>query len=148
MLRSWLKKANETPPPSLDLPDPRSANNQNDSQIIVAANSEINSTPSPSTKRKRGMYNSYDSAQRAKMARYAVDHGVAVAARHFLKSLQKNVNESTIRNLKKEFLRIKKKVVQNQRRLLKLNAGHRYYWENKTMMLKLLLNTFEIVLVS
>lgn len=47
MLRSWLKKANETPPPSLDLPDPRSANNQNDSQIIVAANSEINSTPSP-----------------------------------------------------------------------------------------------------
>lgn len=109
MLRSWLEKANETPPPSLDLPDPRSANNQNDSQIIVAANSEINSTPSPSTKRKRGMYNSYDSAQRAKMARYAVDHGMAVAARHFSTSLQKNVNESTIRNLKKEFLRIKKK---------------------------------------
>lgn len=55
------------------------------------------------------MYNSYDSAYRAKMARYAVDHGVAVAARHFSKSLQKNVNESTIRNMKKEFLRIRKK---------------------------------------
>ena len=41
------------------------------------------------------------------MARYAVDHGVAVAARHFTKSLRKNVNESTIRNLKKEFLRIR-----------------------------------------
>lgn len=94
------------------------------------------------------MYNSYDSAYRAKMARYAVDHGVAVAARHFSKSLQKNVNESTIRNMKKEFLRIKKKVVQNQQRLLKLNAGHRYYWENTTMMLKLMLNTFEIVVVS
>lgn len=95
------------------------------------------------------MYNSYDSAYRAKMARYAVDHGVVVAAGHFSKSLQKNVNESTIRNMKKEFLRIKKKpVVQNQRRLLKLNAGHRYYWENTTMMLKLMLNTFEIVVVS
>lgn len=108
MLRSWLKKANKAPPPSPDLPDQRSAKSQNDSQIIVAANSEINSTPSPSAKRKRGMYNSYDSAQGAKMARYAVDHGVAVAAKHFSKSLQKNVNESTIRNLKKEFLKIKK----------------------------------------
>lgn len=50
---------------------------------------------------------------------------------------------------KKEFLRIKKKnqVVQYQRRLLKLNVGHIYYWENTTIMLKLKLSTFEILVV-
>lgn len=46
MLQSWLKKANEAPPPFSDLPDSRSAKSQNDSQIIMAANSEANSTPS------------------------------------------------------------------------------------------------------
>ena len=44
------------------------------------------------TKRKRGEYN--HSEQRAKMARYAVEHGVARAARHFSWKLSKNVNES------------------------------------------------------
>ena len=75
--------------------------------MIAACNHEISkSTPNPSVKRKRGIYNTYDSTQRAKMTHLAVDHGVAVAAMHFTKSLRKNVNESTIRDRKKEFLRI------------------------------------------
>ena len=111
MLRNWLKKAIEAPPTSPELPDPRSAKSPHESDIIAACNHEISkSTPSPSVERKRGIYDTYDSTQRAKMAHYAVDHKVAVAARHFTKSLRKNVNESTIRNLKKEFLRIRKDI--------------------------------------
>ena len=80
---------------SPELPDPRSAKTPQESDIIAACNHEISkSTPIRSVKRKRGIYNTYDSTQRAKMARYAVDRGVAVAVRHFIKSLSKNVNES------------------------------------------------------
>jgi hypothetical protein len=59
---------------------------------MVHANAEVEKILT--TKRKRGEYNPYDSEQRAKMARYAVEHGVARAAKHFSWKLSKNVNES------------------------------------------------------
>jgi len=72
-------------------------------QKTVLANNEICKTPPSSfKKRKRGTYNAFDSERRAKIARYAVDNGVMNAARRF------TVNESTVRNLKKQFLHMKK----------------------------------------
>jgi hypothetical protein len=46
-----------------------------------------------------------DSPQRAKIAKYACEHGNASAVRHFAKILGKPINESTVRSMKKQYLR-------------------------------------------
>ena len=94
MLKRWFIRPSETPPPSPILPDPRNAETPEKAENMVHANAEVEKILT--TKRKRGEYNHYDSEQRAKMARYAVEHGVASAAKHFSGKLSKNVNESTV----------------------------------------------------
>ena len=44
------------------------------------------------------------------MARYAVEHGVARPAKHFSGELSKNVNECTVRSLKKQYLKLSKDI--------------------------------------
>ena len=70
-----------------------------------AANSAILSAIKSAGKRKRVEYSNYDSPQRAKIAKYACEHGNASAVRHFAKILGKPINESTARSMKKQYLR-------------------------------------------
>ena len=71
----------------------------------AAANLEVLETITTSArKRKRGEYNHYSPDQRYKIAKYAVENGVSKAAKHFSKHLGKNINESSIRTIKKAYL--------------------------------------------
>jgi hypothetical protein len=53
----------------------------------------------------RGEYSNYDSPQRAKIAKYACEHGNASAVRHFSIILGKPISESTVRSMIKQYLR-------------------------------------------
>ena len=108
MLKRWHLRSSETPPPSPILPVPRNAETPEKAENMVHANAEVEKILA--TKCKRGEYNHYDSEQRAKMARYAVEHGVARAAKYFSGKLSKNVNESTVRSLKKQYLKLSKEI--------------------------------------
>ena len=54
--------------------------------------------------KKRGKYNTFDAETRATIGQYACSNGVVAAARHFSRKLERPVNESTIRNIKKAYL--------------------------------------------
>jgi hypothetical protein len=58
MLKRWLLRPSETPPPSPLLPDPRNAEMP---ENMVHANAEVEKVLT--TKRKRGEYNNYNSKQ-------------------------------------------------------------------------------------
>ena len=58
MLKRWLLRPSETPPPSPLLPDPRNAETP---ENMVHANAEVEKILT--TKRKRGEYNNYNSKQ-------------------------------------------------------------------------------------
>jgi len=107
MLKHWLLRTSETPPSPI-LPDLRNAETPEKAENMVHANAEVEKILTK--KRKRGEYNHYDSEQRAKMARYVVEHGVVRAAKHFSGKLSKNVNESTVRSLKKQYLKLSKEI--------------------------------------
>jgi hypothetical protein len=82
-------------------PDPANAQTAREAADIINANNSIdNVNPSVKTKsRKRGHYNAYDAATRAKIGAYASLHGNAVAVRHFNKQFGNKINESTIRSI-------------------------------------------------
>ena len=55
--------------------------------------------------KSRGKYNSYSAEQRAKIGKYAAaENGPTLAARHFTATWGININESTARRLKSEYL--------------------------------------------
>ncbi|WAR07101.1 hypothetical protein MAR_017059 [Mya arenaria] len=60
-----------------------------------------------SGKRKRE-YSSNDEETRAKIARYAVDNGVAKAARRFTSDLNRKVIETTVRSMRDRYVKLKK----------------------------------------
>ena len=74
---------------------------------INSANEAVKEVIKSGTKRKRGAYVNYDDETRAKIAKYACVNGNASAARHFTKtlSLEKPMNESTVRSLKSAYKR-------------------------------------------
>lgn len=53
---------------------------------------------------QRGKCNSYSPEQRAKIGKYVAENGLTQAARHFTAIWGINVNESTARRLKSEYL--------------------------------------------
>ncbi|KAH3816926.1 hypothetical protein DPMN_118451 [Dreissena polymorpha] len=55
-------------------------------------------------KRKRGQYTCYSPESKAKLARYAIEHGNSKAAKHFSSKSGTSINESTIRNFKASYL--------------------------------------------
>lgn len=57
-----------------------------------------------SHKRKCDDHNLYSSDQQYKMAVYAVENKVTSVARHFINVLEKNVNESNVRTIKRAYL--------------------------------------------
>ena len=57
MLKRWLLRPSETPPPSPILPDPQNAETPEKAENMVHVNAEVEKTLT--TKRKRGEYNHY-----------------------------------------------------------------------------------------
>ena len=53
---------------------------------------------------KESEYYVYSASERLSIARYASDHGVARAARHFSSVLSHSVNESTVRSMQKKYV--------------------------------------------
>lgn len=110
-LTSWLKtgKIKKRFPSGPGLPDPNEEKSEVEANSLQAANDAVDAilfkTP---TKRKRGEYASYDDETRAKIARYAVDNGVAKAARKFSGQLEHKVSESTVRSMRDIYIKQKK----------------------------------------
>jgi len=65
MLKRWLLRPSETPPPSPILTDPRNEETSEKGENMVHANVEVEKILT--TKSKRGEYNHYNSEERAKM---------------------------------------------------------------------------------
>lgn len=110
-LTSWLKtgKIKKRFPSGPGLPDPNEEKSEVEANSVQAANDAVDAillkTP---TKRKRGEYAAYDDETRAKIARYAVDNGVARAARKFSGHLEHKVAESTVRSMRDIYIKQKK----------------------------------------
>ena len=102
---NWMRngKLGIKPPNSPILPDPSREDDTGTAQVTTACNDEVEAVITTPKKRKRGEYGAYYPDTRAKIARYAIDNGPANAARHFSTVLGKNVNESTVRSMKKTF---------------------------------------------
>ena len=60
--------------------------------------------PTSKTGASRGNYNSYTSVQRGEIGKYVAENGVTSAAKHFSLKWNININESTARRLKTEYL--------------------------------------------
>ena len=115
-LTQWLKSGSikVTKPSTPGLPDPSECKTQKEQLVVQAANDGVDTlvAASPSTisrKRKRGEYNTYDDNTRAKIARYAVDNGVARASRKFTADLGHKVSETSVRSMRDSYIKLKKK---------------------------------------
>ncbi|XP_063400328.1 uncharacterized protein LOC134684939 [Mytilus trossulus] len=112
-LTQWLKTGSvkTRTPVTPGLPDPAECISTQDALIVQTANDAVDTVVSaPSRKRKRGDYINYDEETRAKIARYAVDNGVARASRKFTSDLGRKVSETTIRSMRDTYVKLKKKV--------------------------------------
>ena len=117
-LTQWLKSGSikVTKPSTPGLPDPAESKTQKEQLVVQTANDAVDtlvaaspSTTSTSRKRKRGEYNTYDDNTRAKIARYAVDNGVARASRKFTADLGHKVSETSVRSMRDSYIKLKKK---------------------------------------
>ena len=63
-----------------------------------------------SRKRKRGAYEQYSDEVRTKIARYAIDNGVAKTSRRFTADLGKRVSETTVRSMRDAYVNLKKSI--------------------------------------
>lgn len=100
----WVRRGtlgNRTPN-SPTMPDPTEIENMEEAQITAVCNTEVEKAITP-RKRKRSEYGTYTPETRAKMARYAIENGPSKAALHFSKEMGREVNESTVRSIKKLF---------------------------------------------
>ena len=115
-LWSWLKKSNpslggEYPKPkSPFLPDPNLEKTSADRVTCASANAEIEgSTKSPAcsspaeTRNRRGSYGFYSEILRAKIAKYANEHGLSAASRHFSKELDRRVPITTVETFRNTY---------------------------------------------
>ena len=99
----------------LCLPDPETASTKEIGEIMAAANAEILKTVNPSVSSdivvsKRGVKrkatnNNYTPELRAKIARYATEHGTTSAAKKFSKELNLNIGESSVRLMKNQYIK-------------------------------------------
>ena len=79
---------------------------ETEATICAAANDRIDQLidQPPTKRRKRGEYSVYSDQTRLNIAKSALEIGVNKTARKFSQQLGKNVNESTVRNMKKSYL--------------------------------------------
>ena len=72
---------------------------------VEAANNQVSSRLQSATEKvSRGKYNSYTPQQRAKIGKYAAENGPTRAAKHFTATWGIQINESTARRFKSEYL--------------------------------------------
>jgi len=96
------------------LPDASAETSEPDRAMTEAANEEIRAgwnTTSSVVKSavKRGPYNVFSPDVRAKIGRFASQHGNSKAARQFSTELKISVSESTVRNIKRDYLKVLQK---------------------------------------
>ena len=60
---------------------------------------------SRATGKKRGGYKKYTATQRSEIGKYSYQHGAAAAAQHISKELGLKVSESTVKSIKKAYLK-------------------------------------------
>ena len=103
MLR-YFKPLNDRPP---TLPKPTDPAHGLPSAAVRSANEEILSAggEEPPKKKSRGPYGVYSGELRVKIGRFAAENGVAAARRNFMKELDMEMNESTIRGMKDAYLK-------------------------------------------
>ncbi|KAJ8304214.1 hypothetical protein KUTeg_017797 [Tegillarca granosa] len=97
MLKRWLNQSAKKAPEADYLPNPRSADTPEKSLAIAAAYKCVLEAVSED-------YNHYNSEQRLKIAKYAIENGVSKAAKHFSTVLKSKVNESSVRSIKSSCL--------------------------------------------
>ena len=73
------------------------------SAAIEEANKEV-AEAAPKTPKKRGSYIKIPDDRRAEIGRYACENGVANAARKYSRVLERSLNESTVRGIKRAYL--------------------------------------------
>ena len=107
-----------------NLPDPSKESTPEKAALVKNVNNFLSNSDCKTPKRKRGDYNFYSPEIRADIGKKACENGVANTAKKFSKSLGKNVNESTVRIIRKAYLRAKSKALQNEiSKLPKKEAG-------------------------
>lgn len=94
------------------------ANKEVTKEIGTAANKRM----------KRGPYTQYSDETRAKIARYASEHGNKAAVIKFSRELEKPLPESTVRNMKKIYLQKLKEEPDKITCLLHASRDHTCYF--------------------
>lgn len=85
------------PPPLEDIPEKN--------HFVQVGNKHVLKTIKKYRKRKRGNFGHFTPESRAKIAKWACEYGYTSAAKRFSKELMRDVNESTVRSIKKQYLR-------------------------------------------
>lgn len=70
-------------------------------QFVQVGNKHVLETIKKYRKRKRGNFSHFTPESRAKIAKWACEYGYTSAAKRFSKELMRDVNESTVRLIKK-----------------------------------------------
>lgn len=86
-------------------------------------------------KRKRGNFGHFTPESRAKIAKWACEYGYTSAAKRFSKELMRDVNESTVRLIKKQYLReLQNSEDGNCTSLHEASRGRPPSWDNTTLI--------------
>ena len=94
-----------TPVRNGGLPDPEgSLSSVLSPQAIEQANQEVSAVVQEEQKKKRGTYHKLTPETRAAIGTYASENGVVAAARYFSSKLDRPINESSVRSIKKAYL--------------------------------------------
>lgn len=99
-LLAWLKNGPKNTDPLL--PDAEKEESEEKRAEVVAANIAVRE--SIRAPRKRRCYHHYEGETRAKIGRYAAEHGNKAAINKFSCELEHKIDESTVRNFKRQYL--------------------------------------------
>lgn len=103
--------------PVKNLPDPSQETTPEKRALIDSVNKYL-SKSTGAAKRKRGEYNSYSPEIRCEIGQSALENGVMKTARKFSTKLDVMVSESTVRNIRRSYLRERSKTLQQKLKLL------------------------------
>lgn len=78
---------------------------QKKNQFVPVGNKHVFETIKKYRKRKRGNFGHFTPESRAKIAKWACEYGYTSAAKRFSKELMRDVNDSTVRLIKNQYLR-------------------------------------------
>ena len=103
-------KLKTTPPTIPGLPDPGDCIDSREAVLFQNANDAVeticaDSPPATSKKRKRGEYNNFNEEERDKIG---VEDRVPRATRRFMVDTGMKVSETTVRNIRNQYVRMRK----------------------------------------